>query len=488
MRTARFFLPFVALAAAVAPACGGRTLEDQPTDSAVIQIVAEGGTLREASVVDSSVPPLRDASVEGVDGGPVQKLDVIELGQVAAGATVPFTVPSGTLGFHIMVTATTPSESLAVLEVRAPNGEAVFTNATAVGGSHPSSETLFGVTAAAQVPQGNHAETTPVAPGTWTVKFRGDGPLRAKVQIQSTPDGEFHGGALDVDLYIPSGIRLGGGTAITIANAPTNAEVRGRVAAFYDAVFSLYGLSRGNLRFHGLPSRYATVEDEELGDLFQETRVAPAGQGLHIVLSDSDDSSEWWGIAMGIPGAANSPGNEQSGLALASVPGADADVEGLVLAHEAGHFFGLNHTTEFRGDADPLPDTPVCTNISEETIESCPDFDNIMFFAGAIGNATSSLQQRRVVQGSPIFRAFQTGVAPTPRGIRRTPDIGKLFGHPGVAPTRGERLALLGTCGHPSHRDLRLSSASRASLVAVTKDPKVAPLLRNAAARLLAQP
>lgn len=489
MKKARLLLPLLAAFGFAAPACGGRVLEDEPrTDATTIVPPAtrDGGLqLADAEPVDATRPTERDASEPGVDGGPVQPLDVIDIPNVTAGVDVPFVVPNGALGFHVMVQSTSPSESLAVLEITSPDGQVVHSDATPVGGNHPTSETLFGVTAAAQVPQSEHAATLPPMPGTWHAKFRGRGQLEAKIQIQSTPDGTFHGGALDVDLYVPSGIRLGGNSGITVATAPTNAAVRDRVSAFFDAVYDLYGLSRGNLRYHGLSARYSKLDDDELGDVFQETSVAPPGQGMHVVLSDGDESSEWWGIAMGIPGAANSPGNEQSGLALASLDGADADMEGFVLAHEAGHFFGLNHTTELSGEGDPLGDTPVCANIADGDLENCPDVNNIMFAAGAIFSPTASPAQRRVVQGSPIFRAFQTGTPPTPRGVRRSPDIGKLFGHPGIKPSRGELLALVGTCRHPSHGVAVLSASARAELLVVANDARAPKRLRASARRLL---
>jgi len=486
MQKAHVFLPLLALGAWIVPACGGRVLEDEPRADAEVPPIVVVDAGRDATLVDAREPE-RDASEPGVDGGPVQPLEIIEITNITPGEALPFIIPARALGFHVMVQSDRPSETLAVAQITAPDGEVVHSNATPAGGSHPTSETLFGLTAAAQVPQGEHPSSLPgVMGGQWTVTFRGEGRLRAKIQVQTTPDGLFHGGALDVNVYIPSGIRLGGGSAITIANAPTSPEVRGRLTSFFDATLDLYGLSRGNVRFHGISGRYANLDDNDLADVFQESRVAPAGQGLHVVLSDGDDASEWWGIAMGIPGAANAPGNEQSGVALASVDGADADIEGFVLAHEAGHFFGLNHTTELSGDPDPLSDTPVCTNISVGDLESCPDVGNIMFVAGAIFSPSTSASQRRVVQGSPIFRAFQSGTPPLPRGVRRAPDWGKLFGHPGVRPNRGELLALAGTCRHGSHRPKVVSAADTAALEAVARDTHVAKRLRHAAARLLA--
>lgn len=81
------------------------------------------------------------------------------------------------------------------------------------------------------------------------------------------------------------------------------------------------------------------------------------------------------------------------------------------MLHEAGHFFGLNHTTELDGvSSDPLSDTPACSGISPENVMDCPDRSNIMFLAGAIDfPPTLSAKQKRVYRGSPIYRALPAG-------------------------------------------------------------------------------
>ncbi len=486
-----FVLPLVVASTAVA--CGGKTLFEEytvPSDASVPP--DEDSALppfRIDAGVDGNAPPGDASSLPGFDGGPTEPLSVLDLGAVSAGVPVTFAVPPNTLGFHVIVESDRPSESLAVMDVLSPNGGFVHKDAKPFGGVHPTSETLFGSTAAVQIPQSQHPDVMPtVVPGNWQVTFRGAGTLRAKVQLQSTPDGEFHGGALELDVYLPSGLRLGGPTAITPANAATNPEVVGRMRSFFANVFALYGLRNGPVRFYAIPSRFTTIEDSELDSLFQETRVAGRAQSLHVFLSEGDDSSEWWGIAAGIPGAANAPGNEQSGLALASIPEANAEIEGVVLAHEAGHFFGLNHTTEISGDPDPLTDTPVCTNINAGNLDACPDVSNVMFAAGALlGPPTSSPAQRRVVQGSPIFKAFR---ATPPNGIRRVPpmpalDYGKLFGHPGRPLQPAEKLALFGACGHPNHARPTLSAETRSALERLALDPRVAPRMRKAARRVL---
>ena len=61
---------------------------------------------------------------------------------------------------------------------------------------------------------------------------------------------------------------------------------------------------------------------------------------------------------------------------------ASSQVIGNVSIHELGHFFGLDHTTEYGGkEFDDLDDTPECPNIGEKGSynRKCPDYKYIMY-------------------------------------------------------------------------------------------------------------
>jgi hypothetical protein len=152
------------------------------------------------------------------------------------------------------------------------------------------------------------------------------------------------------------------------------------------------------------------------------------------------------------------------------------------LAHEAGHFFGLSHLTEFddRGN-DPLDDTAECPGNSFETFANCPDANNIMAAAGAVSAPFASPLQKRVVQGSPIYRAFLVDQPPKLLLPPFRADFRPLFGR-GAAPVmrRGERIVLAHQCGiHASKR--ALSAPERAAVLAVAADPAVAVGIRKLA-------
>lgn len=472
------------------------TVKDASVDAPIVVV--------DAGPEDASVPVDAEVDAEApydgppaFDGGPMATAQVVDLKNVASGTPVSFTVPAGTLGFHVMVQSTVASEGLAVVSIQSPSGTFVHQNAMPQGGESPTSTTIMGTVAAAQVPQGDFVGAT-VEPGTWKVVFQGPGTLNAKVQLQNTPDGTFHGGNLNINVYIPGGLALEGGPSVNAKGAWKAAVIRDRIENYFAAIYALYGLRNGQVRFFDIPAKYKSISDQELMTVFKESKVAPKGQSVNIFLSEVAPDGEWWGIAAGIPGAANTPGTDQSGLALASVPGADATMEGFVLAHETGHFLGLNHTTEMDGRADPLSDTPRCTDIQNGDFGACPDFTNIMFFSGAAQDpVVTSAFQRRVVQGSPMFQAFTTGTPPpaavlaqkVPPGANAralpVPDYGRLFGHPGVSPTRAERLVLGATCGHPSHLRPRLTAVDRAEIARISSAGTSVGLLQNAAKRLL---
>jgi hypothetical protein len=486
----------VALGTMAVAACGG-AIQTGPVGGADAGVDAPA----DSSVLPPPPPPLdagpgpeEDAgSPPPFDGGPLSPAVEIDLGSVTAGVPVSVQIPPNTLGFHVSVKASVPQVELGVISIQSPSGAFVHNNGIPANGEHPTSGTLFGNVAAAQVPQSNHPDVMPgVLPGEYKIVFDGSGPMTAKVKVQTTPDGAFHGGNLNMHLYIPEGLVLADDPKpVRAGTAWAHPEVKSRLESTFRAILDLYDLHNGTVQFHAIPARYKSIADGELDSVFKETRVARAGQAMHIFLSEAAEDQQWWGIAAGIPGDANSPGSDQAGVALANIPEADAEMEGYVLAHELGHFFGLNHTTEFSGEADPLEDTPRCVDIDRD-LRRCPDFSNVMFAAGAAsGTVLSSPLQRRVVWGSPIVSAFATGPVITPgagAGMRvlprKAPDFGKLFGHAGVALSSTEQWVMAGLCRHPSHARIALSDARKAEARAISMNPAVPRLVRNVAARL----
>jgi hypothetical protein len=323
-----------------------------------------------------------------------------------------------------------------------------------------------------------------VKPGTWTARFAG-GAGRARVHVQWTPDGQFHGGYLDMHVYMARGLEVDG-DLVADKNYKSIPGARARADALGKVTRKLYGLDRGNVTFHLLDAQWKTVDDANLGALFTATEVAGDGQALHVFLVEPLSGQRWWGIAGGIPGVAVTSGTTESAVAMALIE--DANTEAIVLAHEAGHFFGLSHTTEFsNGGFDPLEDTPKCPGITPSSpLSSCPDRGNVMFAMASAATVTTSALQRRVVQGSPVYRAFLDGVPPA-TGLAPGGDPGRIFGHPGVPLSDAEIVVLAALCGHADHAATVEALAARVSadeLRRIADSPAAKAVVRNRARAL----
>lgn len=220
-----------------------------------------------------------------------------------------------------------------------------------------------------------------------------------------------NGRVLDIDLFYVGGGRF----------APSGESGPPAVARALGELVDAFGLVLGEVRQHevvgGLRARYAILDADRDGMIrdLDEVLALTAGvdrSSLSIFLLREMEGA--LGITGGIPGPWGANGRGSSGIAISvdlimePAPPEFMTTLGLVLTHEAGHFFGLYHTTEFDGTViEPLPGTPVCPDADGDGFvlpEECVGLgaDNIMFWAGSTANVHP--QQRALVRSSLLLR------------------------------------------------------------------------------------
>lgn len=359
-----------------------------------------------------------DLPVPPASAPPTQRetspLAVLDLGEVPAKRETPFEVPDGTLGFALVASAQ-PSTSVVVL--RDPLG-AVVEDGTLVGCTEPTDKLLAGPVHTVQVPARGRLLGADVLPkGTWSLTLSDT--ARVRVVAQRTPDGRFHGGLLDVHVYLPEGLLV---DRESTSSGALPSGIRRRLAQLDAFSRKLYGVELGTVTPHAISARFRHIAGtpeassyDATAALYRETSMIAPSQALHLFFVESSDA--YWGHAGGIPGAVLTTGAETSGVALALTPSPSAEedesaaeLDASAIAHEIGHFVGLSHTTILPGRTDCLDDTPTCDDTTPARRDACPDRSNLMFFAGGgrVASTVLSPKQRRVFHGSPLFRAFPT--------------------------------------------------------------------------------
>ncbi|MRG90821.1 hypothetical protein GF068_02615 [Polyangium spumosum] len=342
----------------------------------------------------------------GAGAGPIddfQALTHIDLGDVELNTLAPFEVPDRAIGLTVVVGVPDLNDIIGINRLRPPSGESVIFNYALPGKTNPVFAN-YGWVGGAN-PQSDAANAWPMQQGQWRIALGDDDGSVTKAHvdlwIRRTKDGLFHGGVVDVNVFLAP-------------NASTQSYVNQVLAEMF---IDYAGLDLGKVNFFSLPSSATTIGTfEEYRQLLASSAGIGDAPALNLFVTGSfgADFGDAIGIAGGIPGSPARHGTTMSGVAY--MPSGNPEYDASVLRHEVGHLAGLFHTTEYSvEETDPLSDTVECpTSVMQANPNNCPDVTNSMFPI-AFGALELTEAQKRVLHGSALYRGIlEEGGAPAP--------------------------------------------------------------------------
>lgn len=189
-------------------------------------------------------------------------------------------------------------------------------------------------------------------------------PIMAVIKMGPRPET----GTVDVNIFCTTA------AGISAADAPTHPRITAMLAG-WNSLYNQVGISIGTVRYYDMDPQFKVLEsvqgeNAELGKACQLTEGAPVG--INVVMVEQISAGgilggigTILGVSGGIPGTGPHNGFERSCLAinLTKPDEIPEDILALLVAHEAGHYLGLYHTTEndLAGMAgfkyDPISDT-----------------------------------------------------------------------------------------------------------------------------------
>jgi hypothetical protein len=341
---------------------------------------------------------------------------------------VAFEAPDDAVSFVVTVDPDAAPRAIRLIELRGPSGllwSALEPEPHAFEPLVQNNSSEF-VPYALMLPS---APELPLEPGRYELALRAGtsagAPVRADVVFKRAADEPLGGSLTPALWFVP-------GAGLDAAAAETHARLQNGLAAAAD-ILGAVGITVAESELRDLTGEgaeeLALLEgDVEIAELLALLAAEDAGsqaRALHVVFVaaiDTGPGKTVRGKTTGLPGPPAHPELARRGaviVALDELP-VTADRIGEMLAHEAAHYLGLRHTSEFDGVRhDPLADTPECpaeraSQMSSDgtpllSAEDCQDLDgaNLLFYTPplrVVSQDELSADQAFVLVHSPLVR------------------------------------------------------------------------------------
>ncbi|MEL6180498.1 MAG: hypothetical protein AAFS10_16180 [Myxococcota bacterium] len=267
--------------------------------------------------------------------------------------------------------------------------------------------------------------------GDWKLTFVTDGDPY-NVNATALVKNEAGSGVFDLNLF------FAGVDGLDASTAPMDTSFQAALSNV-GAIYGSAGISIGEVSYNDITDEaLAVVEgDDELATLFQ-TSSSQSNRALNFFfvkdLVGNEVGFTLLGKAGGVPGPPGLHGTVRSGVVVNMASFIEANASGdatmitealdqleIIMAHEAGHYLGLYHTTERNGAAldengilgsDPLSDTPVCPDSADANGDmilapsECTSADggNLMFWSPPNTARSLSSAQGTVLGKNPVVQ------------------------------------------------------------------------------------